>query len=168
MKRMNRQLIKGTNWALAGLMSLLGFSSCSSEEEYGTPKVEYGTPTAEFVVSGKVTDTNGRGLEGIRLTVPRVDLHQRATSTFIPDLSVITCEVKDTLYTHENGEFVYLYHDTPTNDSINIHLKAEGEHVETDSVKVTFFGSDLKGGSGWNMGRAEKKINIKLRNKEGE
>ena len=163
---MNRQLIKGTNWALAGLMSLLGFSSCSIIEIEGD--VEYGTPNAEFVVSGKVTDTNDRGLEGIRLTVPRVDLHQRATSTFIPDLSVITSEVKDTLYTQKNGEFVYLYHDTPTNDSINIHMKAEGEHVETDSVKVTFFGSDLKGGSGWYMGRAEKKINIKLRNKEGE
>ena len=33
MKKLNRKLISGTNWALAGLLSLLGFSSCGKQVE---------------------------------------------------------------------------------------------------------------------------------------
>ena len=29
MKKFNRKLIRGTNWALAGILSLLGFSGCN-------------------------------------------------------------------------------------------------------------------------------------------
>ena len=29
MKKLNRKLIRSTNWALAGIMSLLGFSGCN-------------------------------------------------------------------------------------------------------------------------------------------
>ena len=42
MKKLNRKLIRGTNWALAGLLSLLGFSSC------GNPVEEYGSPHADL------------------------------------------------------------------------------------------------------------------------
>ncbi|MDR2774313.1 MAG: radical SAM-associated putative lipoprotein [Tannerella sp.] len=175
MKKFNRKLIRGTNWALAGLISLLGFSSsCSSDNPLtGGGTVEYGTPHADFVVSGKVTDTKGQGLSGIRVVVPKVDHHQRATSSFIPDRPVITNEIRDTLYTQGNGDFIYHYDGFPTNDSINVHMKfedpAENARFKTDSVKVAFFSSDLKGGDGkWFDGKAEKKIDVKLRNAESE
>ncbi|MDR1114853.1 MAG: radical SAM-associated putative lipoprotein [Tannerella sp.] len=165
MKRFNRKFIKGTNWALAGLMSLFGFSSCNI---IGIGGMEYGTPYAEFVVSGKVTDPDGRGLQGANVTVSKVDMHYRATSDFIPDRNVITEDIRKTLQTSANGDFGYSYRGTPGNDSINIHIKFEKERFEAESVKVTFFESDLKGGKGWSEGRAEKRINIKLKNKKSE
>ncbi|MDR1114856.1 MAG: radical SAM-associated putative lipoprotein [Tannerella sp.] len=192
MKKINRKFIKGTNWALAGLISLLGFSSCeeydnggespsSEEPELSVPSndipsndnegfsVEYGTPYAEFVVSGKVTDSDDRGLQDIGVIVSKVNIHQRTTSSFIPDRNVITHEVRDTSRTSANGDFEYHYSGMPGNDSINIHIKfedlSENARFEADSEKVTFFSSDLKGGEGWYEGRAEKKIDIKLKNK---
>jgi putative lipoprotein (rSAM/lipoprotein system) len=168
MKKINRKFIKGTNWALAGLMSVLGFSSCE-ETDNGGGRVEYGTPYADFVVSGKVTDAENRGLQGIDVIVSKVDIHQRATSSFIPDRDVITHEVRDTSRTSANGDFEYHYFGTPGNDSVNVHIKFEdlsgNARFEADSAKVTFFKSDLKGGNGWSEGRAEKKISVKLKNK---
>ena len=172
MKKLNRKFIKGTNWALAGLLSFLGFSSCESLDEYGTPQPEYGTPHAEFAVSGKVTDTEGKALKGIRVVVPGVDHHQKATSGFIPGEPVIKVEVNDTIYTKDNGSFEYSHFGFPSNDSINVRMKfediSENPRFETDSTKVAFFSSDLKGGNGWYEGKAEKKIYIKLKRKESE
>ena len=162
MKKINRKFVKGTNWALAGLMSFFGFSSC-------VPMYEYGTPHAEFAVSGKVTDTEGNALSGIKVGVPGVDFHQKSTSTFTPSYPVISNEVNVTLYTKDNGSFEYSHVGIPTNDSINIKLKfedvSENARFESDSTKVTFFSSELKGGKGWDEGKAKKEINIKLKRK---
>jgi hypothetical protein len=173
MKKINRKFIKGTNWALAGLLSFLGFSSCdlTTPDEYGTPHPEYGTPHAEFVVSGKVTDTGGNALKGIRVVVPGVDHHQKATSGFIPGFPVITSEVNDTLYTKDNGSFEYSYIGIPTNDSINIKMKfedvSENARFETDSTKITFFSSELEGSKGgWFEGTAKKAIQFILKKKD--
>jgi putative lipoprotein (rSAM/lipoprotein system) len=169
MKKFNRKFIKGTNWALAGLISLIGYSSCEDEVNY--PRDEYGTPYAKFIVSGKVTDTEQQGLKNIRVVVPKVDHHQRATSGFIPDQKIITNEVHDTLYTKENGNFEYEYTGIPTNDSINVILQfeevAETPRFESDSAKVTFFSSELREGDGWYEGAATKEIEIRLK-KKGE
>ena len=61
MKKLNRKLIRGTNWTLAGLLSLLGFTGCGNQVE------EYGTPHADFKVTGRVTDEAGEPLSGIRV-----------------------------------------------------------------------------------------------------
>ncbi|WP_080903256.1 radical SAM-associated putative lipoprotein [Parabacteroides sp. Marseille-P3160] len=73
MKKIHRKLIKGTNWALAGIISLLGFSACSDDDEDEDLKVDayidsgfmlmYGTiPTtfkADIILRGRVVDENG-------------------------------------------------------------------------------------------------------------
>jgi putative lipoprotein (rSAM/lipoprotein system) len=155
---------------LVGLMSLLGFSSCEKNDNEGGAMVCGSVwPYAEFVVSGKVTDSDDRGLQDIGVIVSKADHHQRATSDFIPDRNVITYEIRDTLWTSANGDFEYHYSRTPGNDSINIHIKfedlSENARFEADSAKVTFFDSDLKGGEEWYKGRAEKNINVKLKKK---
>ena len=156
MKKLNRKFIKGTNWALAGLMSFLGFSSC---DDVTKSAEEYGTPHAEFAISGKVTDAEGKALQGIRVVVP-------------DKTPFNTVEINDTLYTKENGSFEYSHFGFPTNDSVNIKMKcedvSENARFETDSTKVTFLNPEFKGGKGWFVGKAEKEVNIKLKRKDGE
>ena len=181
MKKLNRKFTNGANRVLAGILALLGFSACEKHEyvvpEYGSPyvnfKAEYGTPYANFKVMGKVTDSRGNGLQGIMVTVPQVDIHQRATQSFIPGQPLITDLVNDTLYTEVNGNFTFEYAGFPVNDSINVKLKfediAENNRFETDSTKVTFFSKDLKGGDkGWFAGSAEKAITVQLKEKSDD
>lgn len=168
MKKLNRKLIKGTNWALAGLLTLLGFSGCSDDDDDGGLVAEYGTPIASFVVKGKVTDTDGKTLEGIQVVVPTVDHYQVSTSGAVYDKPVITEEVHDTLYTKSTGEFEYKYSGFPT-DTVRIHMKFEDILTEprfsSDSTSVSFLPKDLEGGGGWNKGEAEKSVQIKLNKK---
>ena len=61
--KINRAFIKGTNWALAGLIGLLGFTNC---DKYGPD--EYGTPNADYTVKGTVVDkVTGKPIKGIRV-----------------------------------------------------------------------------------------------------
>ena len=168
MKKFNRKFIKGTNWALAGLMSFLGFSSCENEDDLGGGMVEYGTPHASYVVSGKVTDMEGKALTGIRVTVVSVDHCQPARPGFIPDQPVITHELRDTLFTNNGGAFTYPYGGFPT-DTVKIKMKFDDVNntFESDSTVVSFPVSDLSGGDGrWNDGESKKSINIKLKKKD--
>jgi len=168
MKKLNRKLISGTNWALVGILSILGFSGCDDVDDGGGGMVEYGTPVASFKVSGKVTDNNGDGLLGIQVTVPKVDHCQRTTASFIPDHPVIPVEVRDTLYTKADGRFEYKYSGFPT-DTVRIQMKFEdvqASNYAAGSTAVSFLVSDLDGGQGWNQGNAEKEIEIKLKEKE--
>ena len=184
-----KKIIKTTNWILAGCLSLLGFVSCEKEKEMrvedglsnggdahveegvpngGDARVEYGTPYAIFTVKGTVVGkATEKPIAGIQVTVPRVDHHQRPTSGFIPDQRIISHEVRDTLYTKENGDFLYQYDGFPTNDSINIILQfkdiTETNRYKTGSTKVTFFSSELKNGDGrLYSGSVTKDVSIRL------
>lgn len=168
MKKLNRKLIKGTNWALAGLLTLLGFSGCSDDDDDGGLVAEYGTPMASFVVKGKITDTDGKTLEGIQVVVPTVD-HYQVRPGVVYDKPVITAEVHDTLYTKSNGEFEYKYSSGTPTDTVRIHMKFEDILTEprfsSDSTNVSFLPEDLKGGGRWNKGEAEKSVQVKLKKK---
>lgn len=85
MKKLNRRLIKGTNWALAGIISLLGFSACSDDDTdedlpidayiEGGSEAMYGViPTrfnADIIIRGKVVDENGKEIPNIKLETKR-------------------------------------------------------------------------------------------------
>ena len=159
MKKLNRKFIKGTNWVLAGLLSFLGFSSC---DRFG--RDEYGSPYAEFVVSGKVTDTDGKGLQGIKVDVPYVE---RVWAAKEYRDTLFTWNYMNTLQTNKNGDFVYTYRESPS-DTVKVKMKFEdlaNQIFETDSTTTTFVESELKDGKGWCIGKAEKKISIELKKK---
>lgn len=55
----------------AGFLALLGFASCTSNEDPEDIPLEYGTPTVGFQVQGVVTDEEGNPLEDIQVIVRR-------------------------------------------------------------------------------------------------
>jgi len=66
MKKIYRPFLKGTNWALVGLLSLLGFS-CDNDSGNDLPAPEYGVPYTQYTIKGKVTDEGGNGIPDIEV-----------------------------------------------------------------------------------------------------
>ena len=166
MKKLNRKLIRGTNWALAGLLSLLGFTGCGKDNNGdGEISVEYGSPSSYFKVLGRVTNEQGQPLGGMRVVASEV--------TTIWGKGPEQCYsglLRDTVYTASDGSFVREYSLFPT-DSVYIHMKIEDPtkrpDYESDSVTVGFAKGDLKGADGsWFLGAAEKVIDVKLKAKK--
>ena len=165
MKKLNRKLIRGTNWALAGLLSLLGFTGCGKDNNGGGEiSVEYGVPSANFKVLGRVTNEQGQPLGGLRVVASEV--------TAVWGKGPAQCYsglLRDTVYTASDGSFVREYSLFPA-DSVYIHMKiedtAEPSIYESDSIAVGFAKDDLKGGDTRGFeGAAEKKVNVKLKAK---
>jgi putative lipoprotein (rSAM/lipoprotein system) len=64
MKKIYYLLLKSANGILAGLMVLLGFSSCQDQT------LEYGTPSADYVVKGTVINkSTGQPVQGIEVKI---------------------------------------------------------------------------------------------------
>ena len=166
MKKLNRKLIRVTNWALAGLLSLLGFTGCGKDDNGGGEiSVEYGAPSANFKVLGRVTNEQGQPLGGMRVVASEV--------TAVWGKGPEQCYsglLRDTVYTASDGTFVRIYSTFPA-DSVYIHMKiedsAEPSVYDSDSVTVGFAKGDLKGADGsWFLGAAEKVIDVKLKAKK--
>ena len=166
MKKLNRKLIRGTNWALAGLLSLLGFTGCGKDNNGdGEISVEYGSPSSYFKVLGRVTNEQGQPLGGMRVVASEV--------TAVWGKGPKQCYsglLRDTVYTASDGTFVRIYSTFPA-DSVYIHMKiedsAEPSVYDSDSVTVGFAKGDLKGGDNhWFKGEAEKVIDVKLKAKK--
>ena len=147
MKKLNRKLIKGTNRALAGLLTYIGFSSCWPFAGV------YGTEQAEYIVSGKVTDMEGESLQGIRVSAARADFHGYRVSVW---------ELKDTLYTDDRGVFIYPFKGSSSSDQGELRIKFDDVKniFASDSTVVAFSDSDLEG--------MEKNIKISLKEKDSE
>ena len=166
MKKLNRKLIHGTNWALAGLLSLLGFTGCGKDNNGGGEiSVEYGSPSSNFKVLGRVTNEPGQPLGGMRVVASEVTaVWSKGPGQCYSGL------LRDTVYTASDGSFVREYSVFPT-DSVYIHMKiedtAEPSIYESDSIAVGFAKGDLKGADGsWFLGAAEKVIDVKLKAKK--
>lgn len=164
MKKWNRRLVKGTNWALAGLLSLLGFSCI--KENGGEIPLEYGTPYSTFSVSGKVTDEGGKALSGIRVVVPDVEHITAAKASFVPNQPSHRVPVRDTTYTSSKGTFEYTYNGFPT-DTVLVNMQFEdvSPHpvYEKQEGTAVFVSSEAKNGKGWNRGRIKKEVRVTLR-----
>ena len=166
MKKLNRKLIRGTNWALAGLLSLLGFTGCGKDNNGdGEISVEYGVPSANFKVLGRVTNEQGQPLGGMRVVASEVT----AVWSKGPE-QCYSGLLRDTVYTASDGSFVRVYSLFPA-DSVYIHMKIEDTTepsvYESDSIAVGFAKDDLKGGDrSWFLGAAEKEVNVTLKRKK--
>ena len=62
--KINKVFIKSVNWALAGMLSLLGFVSCKKTKT----ELEYGSPYADYTLKGTVVNkATGKPITGIRV-----------------------------------------------------------------------------------------------------
>jgi len=152
MKKIGRKFLKGTNWALAGLLSFLGFSGCDI-----IGRVEYGTPHAEYEVKGTITNEAGKNIPDIQ-----VKLAQGKRGGYI--------ESGITVKTDEMGHYSASVTTFPCKDFVMIVTDTDGEtngSYASDTIAVRFEEKDYyKKGKGWFEGAARKKVDIKLKPKK--
>ena len=135
MKQKARHFI---NLLLGTLLGWLGFSSCEfldiggGKDMYGAPVVMYGQPTVQFHAAGKVTDRNGKAIEGIRVAV-KVHRHYDNSPGVIYDQN--DWYDTDTVYTDAAGKYnsdMRLISFTAPNDATLVFEDVDGpEHGGT-------------------------------------
>ena len=163
MKIFKRKCIRGTNWALAGLMSLLGFSGCDgiiNDDEGGM--VEYGSPYAKYEFKGKVTDAANNPIQGIKVEVEGD--WSTTKNNFHPfyGLDDITTTADGTFKVNATESTYALVKFRAT----DVDGEANGLYKK-DSVIVTLKKDDFKDGERWFNGHVSKEVTIRL-NKEEE
>ncbi|WP_025068552.1 radical SAM-associated putative lipoprotein [Bacteroides gallinarum] len=151
MKKGKKQWLRVCNGMMSGALVLLGFTSCD-ENGTGTGRCEYGTPYAKYEIKGKVTGEYGQTVSDARILVKNMapgDSHARAISS-------------DTVYTKENGEYLYQNTITGYQDFRVICEDLTGTY-KADSMNVKM---NPTGGSGWYEGKDNKEVNFELKKKE--
>ena len=164
--KMKKFLMKGTNWVLAGIIGLFGFTGCKQDEDLGSMRVEYGTPYAKYTVIGSVADeATGKPIAGIRVGYyPEVwdddafgpepehygggsnayvktntNGRFKLTSTIVLAPNIIPVYIED-IDGEENGSFrskmVEVNFKYSINDG-NSNLLYHGEYTTTKTIKLT-------------------------------
>lgn len=134
------------------LIGLLGFASCSSDDdgEEVEKAVMYGGPYATFEVKGKVTDSQGNPVEGATM---RVTMHKYPSGYCSIDKSTTDVEGSFTLVSKYGHPF----------DSVKVVCLPQGDKLQADSTAI---GLKYTGGKGWYTGDASAEVNFKLKDKE--
>ena len=170
--KINRAFIKGMNWALAGLISLLGFTACekSGLVEYGSPKVEYGVPNADYTIKGVVVNkVNQEPIKGIR-----VGFSPEFVAIPMYGVLPVSYESKVFVLTDEKGEYKltdrFHYGEIQMNENIptlpvciqDIDGEENGlfqsEYLQVDIRKAEFSGKS----KGWYEGEYTLKLDVEL------
>lgn len=147
--------LKSINGLLGSLLAVMGFSACEEQA------LMYGAVHADYTIKGTVTNEADEPLPGIRIRSPWTVNYNDTTYTVR----------EDTVYTDANGEFTYQT-DCFQRGEYDISLliedidgEANGGSYASDSVSVSFKDTELTGGDEWFLGRAEKEVNIRLKEK---
>ncbi len=156
MKKLNRKLIKGTNWALAGLMSLLGFAGCN---QFGTD--EYGCPHADYEFLGKVTNEKGELIPNIQIKVAE-KYNDNNESLFYG---------VDSIHTDNTGKYKIGIKGGKPLDNSELYLittdNKEGSLYQSDTTTIEITKKDYyKKAKNWYQGAARKETNITLKTKK--
>ena len=155
METVYHSILKGFNWILAGLLSLLGFSvtSCGATDEYGSPY-------AEYELKGKVSDLNGDPIQGIEINYGGI-YNNVLSPSYIS-------EIYKSPQTQKDGSYDIKFEDSPMGIVRIIAKDIDGPEngsFETDSIDVKIEG--FEGGKSWFHGKAEVNIpDIKLKEKK--
>lgn len=151
MKMIYRAFVKGTNWALAGLMGVLGFSGCSNDSP-----AEYGTPIANYKVSGRVTNESGKPIAGIQVELEETDISYSSYAA--------------RAFTNTSGEYEITTETIGRAEQLRLIVsdidKSQNGLYQNDTIQVKIEKEDYYDkGKGWNVGKAYKEINPRLKEK---
>lgn len=154
------------NWMTGVLLSLLGFSSCNKNEidDPGNNICLYGTPTTHYIIKGKVTDTNGKPINGVKV---------EANDTYDDRRRPLTDEP---VYTDEKGEYSANAWGISSDGQGNILLEVTFEDIDGEANGGTFANDTVRGkdmtiekvknGEGaWNLGTYEITANKTMKKK---
>lgn len=150
MKKINRGFIKGTNWALAGLLALIGFSSCDS-----VGKEMYGVPWKGYAIKGTVVDkATGKPIPGIEVKVSASD----EIKASYPEAGSWVEK------TDANGNFEI--QDTP-NDPVTLISRdvdgATNNAFQPDTIQVDYKDAEhIGGGKGWSQGYLTTTVRVEM------
>lgn len=187
---MKIKFLKVKNWLLLSLMGLFGVTACHGSKEAaqqpvsggndadgpavqpsprGEIAVMYGVPTMNFVVKGKVTDSQGKPVKGIQVTLinQSIDVTPEYLQPDNPYVKEYFQRVSDT--TDAQGRFSSAASDVPVEAQRILVRDIDGSAngaFEDQMLDVDF--SDAKqtqAGKGWNRGEKVKEIDIVLNKK---
>lgn len=140
----------------SAILAMLGFSGCGAFTEpdmYGPPPApEYGSPYAEFVLKGKVSDTQGQPISDIRVV-----LKPREKSNYM----------NDTVRTGMDGKYLFKPNNALGWEIIKVIAEdTDGEdnggEFAPKTEELDMKGVEFKGGDYWYKGRAEGSVDITL------
>lgn len=137
---------------LAGIVSLLGFTSCLQDDD-NEPAVMYGTPGGTFEVKGSVTDPADRPAEAD--VILRILTKDGYAYTY----------PGDTVRTDAEGRYEISRSTAPYN-RFRVVCHPKDASLEADSLEVE---ARYENGSGaWNMGTAKVIADFRLKDKQEE
>lgn len=161
--KLYRPLLKGTNWALAGLLSLLGFS-CSEVDSDNESAEEYGVPYATFEIKGKVQDQTGQSIPDIQI---QIATGMKNYPGFISTGKYDT--IPEIIKTDSRGEFSTRFGNFPVNNikviATDIDSTVNGS-FQNKTGDIDIASGDFSGGKKWDKGTASKEITITLDEKK--
>ena len=142
MKKTNKTLIKYCNVLIAGILTLLGFTtSCENTEP-----VEYGTPHAKFILNGKIENANtNKAIENIQVVMEY-----------------------DTSYSDSEGNYRLEIEAFPDENQIldlsvkDVDGEKNGTYQDLDTIAKFKDAEFIKGDGDWYKGETTKKMDIKL------
>lgn len=145
---------------LSGALILLGFASCSNEDEDLEIRCEYGSPYTKYLVKGKVTTDTDEPLKNIQVIV-----RQGWNNEISP---------ADTVYTDEKGEFKTEELGTGGIQHQKVYFndidgEENGGSFKSDSITLKDMKAErLEKGDRWYVGKFEfsPKTPVKLSKKE--
>lgn len=154
---MKAKLSNATQWILTAIISLLGFSGCSKEEEM---LCMYGTPTADYKAEGVVTDEDGNPIEGIKV---RVELQSYINNS--PE--------KRAVYSGDDGQFItpkYFNLEILSLTATDIDGDKNGGEFEEKVINLQDMTPllDKTDADGWYQGVYNYKVDFKLTKKSAD
>ena len=154
---MKAKLSNATQWILTAIISLLGFSGCSKEEEM---LCMYGTPTADYKAEGVVTDEDGNPIEGIKV---RVELQSYINNS--PE--------KKAVYSGDDGQFItpkYFNLEILSLTATDIDGDKNGGEFEEKVINLQDMTPllDKTDADGWYRGVYNYKVDFKLTKKSAD
>ena len=167
---MKTRLLVCVNSLLAVIIAMLGFSSCEGSSEM---REEYGCPSVHFHVIGKITDENGKPIQGIKISVKDSNgaYPIEAKKGTLTDLSSY-------FYTHsdQNGDYATcVYENVAISSAMKVIITdedgaANGGEFRTDSVEAKSMQMKKveKGDGNWYSGAYELTANKQLKKKNAE